>query len=123
MRVGFEPTSSDYEPDKLTYYSISSYCLFSEEKDSNLWSSVPKTDALARLCYLPIENYFKNNLNRIMMVGFEPTTLGLWFPRSTIKLHHHKNKSKWDLNPRVNKLTDSLANYCLKPDLAIRPKI
>ena len=88
MRVGFEPTSSDYEPDKLTYYSISSYCLFSEEKDSNLWSSVPKTDALARLCYLPIENYFKNNLNRIMMVGFEPTTLGLWFPCSTIKLHH-----------------------------------
>jgi hypothetical protein len=61
-----------------------------------------------------------------MMVGFEPTTLGLWFPRSTIKLHHHNNekyKSKWDLNPRVNKLTDSLANYCLKPDLAIRPKI
>ena len=57
-----------------------------------------------------------------MMVGFEPTTLGLWFPCSTIKLHHSinnlliKNKSKWDLNPRVNILTDSLANYCLKPD-------
>ena len=36
MRVGFEPTSSDYEPDKLTDYSISSDCLISEEKDLNL---------------------------------------------------------------------------------------
>lgn len=36
MKAGFEPTSSDYEPDKLTYYSISSYYLLSEEKDLNL---------------------------------------------------------------------------------------
>ena len=36
MRAGFEPTYSDYEPDKLTYYSISSNYLFSEEKDLNL---------------------------------------------------------------------------------------
>ena len=36
MRVGFEPTSSDYEPDKLTCYSISSLNKFSEEKDLNL---------------------------------------------------------------------------------------
>lgn len=62
MRVGLEPTSSDYEPDKLTYYSISSYYQFSEEKDLNLWSSVPKTDALARLCYLP----FKSNNNALL---------------------------------------------------------
>lgn len=81
MKAGFEPTSSDYEPDKLTYYSISSYYLLSEEKDLNLWSSVPKTDALARLCYLPFKDNIKNYF--LMMVGFEPTTLGLWFPRST----------------------------------------
>ena len=65
MRVGFEPTSSDYEPDKLTCYSISSLNKFSEEKDLNLWSSVPKTEALARLCYLPFNILNINNDGRI----------------------------------------------------------
>ena len=78
-----------------------------------------------------------------MMVGFEPTTLGLWFPCSTIELHrfytisiyiyYNYIKAAYLLNIKIsrsgirthelNELTDSLANYCLKPDLAIRPKI
>ena len=62
MRVGLEPTSSDYEPDKFSDYSISSYYLFSEEKDLNLWSSVPKTDALARLCYPPVKDNINNGI-------------------------------------------------------------
>jgi hypothetical protein len=47
--------------------------IFSGKKDLNLWSPVPKTDALNQTMLFPVI-YF---IIILMMVGFEPTTLGL----------------------------------------------